>query len=61
MMYNRKTTAEDLGVIGLTIWAFSLVLLLVGLVYYPIVWIGLVLFVVSMLVIILAILFRNRL
>lgn len=61
MTYNRKTNAEDLGVIWLTIWAFSLILLLVGIVYYPIVWFGLVGFITSMAVIILAILFRNRL
>lgn len=60
-MYNRKTTAEDLGIIGIVIWCFSLILLMIGLVYYPIVWIWLVGFVTSMAVIILGILFRNRL
>ena len=60
-MYNRKTNSEDIWVIGITIGCFSLVLLLIGLVYYPIVWIWLVGFVTSLLVIILAILFRNRL
>ena len=59
-MYNRKTTAEDLWIIWIVTWGFSLVLLLIGLIYYPIVWIWLMLFTCSLVLIIAAILLRNR-